>query len=205
MDSSDEDPSTPWAPAPAPVLDLMPGPTRHRWSARLAGVLALSALPAIAVAVVVTSPDPEPDPATVLAEGLADEGLRAEVIECVLRLGGRDLRVGPLDEAARDELVALCRSVRPELAAADVDFDPPETLADVDRGPWTRGDDPALDELWAACEAGDGSACDRLFAEAPVGSAYEVFGLTCGDRPDVLDCQDLDRDLDAGATSESSP
>lgn len=49
-------------------------------------------------------------------------------------------------------------------------------------GPMTFGDDPALDELWAACEGGDGGACDQLFDVAPLGSDYEAFGATCGGR-----------------------
>jgi hypothetical protein len=42
------------------------------------------------------------------------------------------------------------------------------------------GDDPELDALWDACEAGDGVACDDLFRRSPVGSEYETFGGTCG-------------------------
>ena len=49
------------------------------------------------------------------------------------------------------------------------------------------------DRLWTACDEGSGSACDELFAAAPVGSEYERFGVSCGDRPDVLDCAELDR------------
>jgi hypothetical protein len=49
-------------------------------------------------------------------------------------------------------------------------------------GPRTFGDDPGLDELWVACEQGDGGACDRLFDDAPLGSDYESFGATCGNR-----------------------
>lgn len=53
----------------------------------------------------------------------------------------------------------------------------------------TFGDDPVLDQWWTECAEGSGYACDRLFAEAPVGSAYEEFGLTCGDRPELIQCQ----------------
>jgi len=41
-----------------------------------------------------------------------------------------------------------------------------------------------LDDLYAACEAGDMQACDDLYLEAPVGSEYEDFGFTCGNRTD---------------------
>ena len=38
------------------------------------------------------------------------------------------------------------------------------------------GDDPRLDALWDACEAGDAVACDDLYWQSPVGSEYEEFG-----------------------------
>lgn len=42
------------------------------------------------------------------------------------------------------------------------------------------GDDPVLDLLWDACEAGNDQACDELFLGAPVGSDYAEFARTCG-------------------------
>lgn len=56
------------------------------------------------------------------------------------------------------------------------------------------GDDPVLDGLWQDCDAGSGEACDELFRQAPVGSAYEEFGYTCGGRPEVVVCTDLDEE-----------
>lgn len=56
--------------------------------------------------------------------------------------------------------------------------------------PSRRGDDPALDVLYDACAAGDGSACDRLFEQAPVGSEYESFASTCGGRRAEMRCAD---------------
>jgi hypothetical protein len=44
------------------------------------------------------------------------------------------------------------------------------------------GDDPHLDALYRACQAGSGPSCDKLFDEAPIGSAYEDFASTCGGR-----------------------
>jgi hypothetical protein len=46
------------------------------------------------------------------------------------------------------------------------------------------GDNAYFDGLWDACAAGDNQACDTLFRESPVGSAYETFGNTCGGRAD---------------------
>ena len=47
-------------------------------------------------------------------------------------------------------------------------------------GALTYGDDPDLDLLWDACEAGGFDACDELYGRAPVGSEYERFASTCG-------------------------
>jgi S1-C subfamily serine protease len=48
--------------------------------------------------------------------------------------------------------------------------------------PETFGDDAGLDRLWDGCKAGDWDACDSLYYEAPLGSRYEAFGSTCGER-----------------------
>ncbi len=49
-------------------------------------------------------------------------------------------------------------------------------------GPDAFGDDPVLDGLWTACADGDYAACDQLYRESPLGSAYERFGDSCGER-----------------------
>lgn len=46
----------------------------------------------------------------------------------------------------------------------------------------TYGDNPTLDVLWDACSDGDGAACDTLYQISEIGSEYERFGGTCGDR-----------------------
>jgi hypothetical protein len=53
-----------------------------------------------------------------------------------------------------------------------------------------RGDDPTLDALYDRCATGDGAACDQLFDQAPVGSEYETFASTCGNRRAQLRCAD---------------
>jgi len=53
-----------------------------------------------------------------------------------------------------------------------------EPLADGE----TYGDNPDLDELWDACEGGDGAACDALYIQSDLGTEYERFGRYCGDR-----------------------
>lgn len=67
------------------------------------------------------------------------------------------------------------------------DLQPPAGPA-AEAGPFTLGDDDVLDGIWARCEVGDGKACDQLFEVAPIGSDYEWFGLSCGDRPGIIDC-----------------
>ncbi|MEO0492736.1 MAG: hypothetical protein AAF081_04890 [Actinomycetota bacterium] len=46
----------------------------------------------------------------------------------------------------------------------------------------TYGDDAELDALWDNCVAGDFIACDELWLTSPIGSGYESFGSTCGER-----------------------
>ncbi len=44
------------------------------------------------------------------------------------------------------------------------------------------GSDNSLDELWNSCQRGDMVACDDLYFSSPVGSEYESFGGSCGNR-----------------------
>lgn len=78
----------------------------------------------------------------------------------------------------------------PTSTAADTVSPPPtfEALSDAFR----YGDDPDLDRLWDACAAGSGKACDDLYLAAPLDSEYEEFGYTCGDRPNVIICTEID-------------
>lgn len=154
----------------------------------LAGGVAILVLPAVAGVVLVLSPDREPDHASALVAELAQAGESADVIACVLRLAGPELELGPLGDEVEVELVAGCRQAH--LSLALVDEGPAPEPADPGQ-PDTLGDDPFLDRLWSACEAGEGSACDELFTRAPPGSDYETFGLTCGQRADLLECAEL--------------
>ena len=69
----------------------------------------------------------------------------------------------------------------PDLSGATIDCDAVE-------GPCEPGDDPGLDELWEACAAGDGRACDRLYYDSAFDTRYEQFGNTCGDRDVLVPC-----------------
>lgn len=65
---------------------------------------------------------------------------------------------------------------------------PVGTLPSGRSEPMHRGQDIRLDLLWDACERGDGVACDSLFDAAPIGSDYEEFGYTCGQRTREVSC-----------------
>ena len=123
----------------------------------------------------------------------------------------------PLGRLARGSALALVLSVGAigysrgdtEGLVSAADRDPPAYLAAVEaqaprpvdpaapgpaapgpasKGPANLGDDPILDDLWHRCQQGSGAACDQLFDQSPVGSAYEAFGVSCGNRPDILRC-----------------
>lgn len=49
------------------------------------------------------------------------------------------------------------------------------------------GDNPILDSYYDDCAAGSLSACDDLYQQSAVGSDYETFGRTCGDRYSLAD------------------
>lgn len=143
-------------------------------------------------------------PATTIAPDVvaywAESGEGDAVAECIAELGRRsfspdELLVaadgGSIDaetDAQLEELVESCRAAH----SLDTELDP--TLRIVGDEPDTFGDDRELDEWYLACRDGDGDACDQLFDEAPVGSEYEEFGLTCGNRPDVIDCSTIEDD-----------
>ena len=44
------------------------------------------------------------------------------------------------------------------------------------------GDNAALDALWDACTAEDWQACDDLYDQSDIGSEYEAYGDTCGNK-----------------------
>ncbi len=98
-------------------------------------------------------------------------------------------------------LVAVSNQLKPQFAAQPEERGPvagtgPTMVGEELQPPMVFGDDGGLDELWLACEAGSGLACDHLFAQSPIGSQYERFGVSCGERPTVLHCQaELDEHL----------
>jgi hypothetical protein len=71
--------------------------------------------------------------------------------------------------------------------------------------PSRLGDDPDFDLLYLRCQAGSGPACDQLFDEAPLGSEYEQFGATCGDRTREYRCADVYPELPPDASVPTLP
>ncbi len=113
---------------------------------------------------------------------LLAQGYTPEVSSCVTGL--LDGRSG---ESTRSELIATCQRASDMLAEAGKDHrsrfrsrDPPPTAT---TRCWTRcGTCVTVVTAPHAMRCGSGR---------PVGSEYEEFGVTCGNRPDVLNCSDL--------------
>lgn len=61
----------------------------------------------------------------------------------------------------------------------------PEATSDPDG----LGDDPELDRYAEDCHDGDMTACDELFLESPLGSAYELYGGSCAGRQSNTDAR----------------
>lgn len=54
------------------------------------------------------------------------------------------------------------------------------------------GSDAELDRLWDGCADGQMEACDDLYRFSPIGSEYERYGDTCGDRNEAAGwCVDI--------------
>jgi hypothetical protein len=96
------------------------------------------------------------------------------------------------DESTRVEHVARLTRIRVDCVGVTSlgTSIPPSSRPRTGGGtaPVRIGDDPALDQLQWACAAGSGTACDELFDQAPLGSEYEDFALTCGGRTSELSC-----------------
>jgi len=120
---------------------------------------------------------------------MVDSGLMTdENVDCVLAafaeagIGVNAISDGVLGDAdiPADAQAAVLGCLTGGLdLSGDLDSD---VIGSTDPNVNTRGDDPALDALWDGCVDGSGEACDELFLQSPLGSEYERFGDTCGDR-----------------------
>ncbi|MBT8240539.1 MAG: hypothetical protein KJN63_04870 [Acidimicrobiia bacterium] len=146
----------------------------------------LSQLAVVVAAVLISTSCSSPTPIVEVSQearvgDLISDGYSVQVSNCVAGLG-----TGLRSSDSRSELIRACERAEEMLnAPEEIPDDLPFT------GPVAYGDDPELDELWDRCEAGEGIACDELWSAAPIGSEYERFGVTCGEREEILNCSDL--------------
>ncbi len=186
---------SPWARAPIGGNRLIER-ERDRWdTVRRSFVPALGCIAAVIVASCSSPAEPEPISAQELVELHVSDGVNDDIALCAISILVDDVDPemlrpdadpSPIDELAISETFAACGSANELLAEGN---DEPQELA-FSNEPQIYGDDRALDKLWDGCEAGDGQACDDLWEQAPVGSVYEQFGVTCGDRFEILNCAD---------------
>lgn len=130
------------------------------------------------------------DPDELAAAFVADAGFTAAEADCIVAslTGQVDLDVEDVqrpagmdaaDQQVVQQAVGRCLGSTVEPGVVPGGEDPADLFDPSDPAP---GTDPALDELWVACGAGDAAACDGLVQTAPDASAYADFGLSCGGR-----------------------
>ncbi len=129
------------------------------------------------------------DPQAIIDGSLTteDDGeMLAAAAECVDDLAALDPFVQSFIEGAAESGTVLsedeARCAIRALEADDSEAAILECLGDRVGDDGDYGDDPILDLLWDQCENGNAQACDELYREAPIGSRYEIYGRTCGDR-----------------------
>ncbi len=108
-----------------------------------------------------------PKDATCIAEAVADDADARDAFTIGSTFG----------DVMSDSDTATLTAV---FAACDQDLD--ELLSAGVLTGQAYGDNPELDALYDACGAGDGVACDDLYVRSEVGSEYERYARTCGDR-----------------------
>jgi len=77
----------------------------------------------------------------------------------------------------QDDSGTPCTQALPEWAPL---YDP--SVVPDPQPPDGLGDDPEFDRLAQSCFEGDFGACDDLYRQSEIDSAYEVYGETCGGR-----------------------
>ncbi|MDW3218016.1 MAG: hypothetical protein R8F63_05325 [Acidimicrobiales bacterium] len=143
------------------------------------------------VAETTTTAAPVPDPPAIanpdrpwlvgLRDDLIDRtGLNIEAANCIVErfeLEGYDMRLLLWTEGGTPfELGIALGFCGPTITGA---FDlPPETRS----GAEDYGDDAGLDRLYDWCEAGDDAACDQLWWDSNIDTAYEAMAESCGGR-----------------------
>jgi hypothetical protein len=133
--------------------------------------------------------DLEIDPQQIVDRTLSadtDGSMLAAAAECVDDLASLDPFVQSfIDGAAESGTVLSVEEARCSIRALEADDREAailECLGDRVSDGGDYGDDQILDLLWDQCTAGNAQACDELYRDAPIGSRYETYGRTCGDR-----------------------
>lgn len=116
----------------------------------------------------------------------ADGAMLAAAAECVEDLAS----LGPfvqsfIDGAAESGTVLSVEEAQCSIRALEADDQEAailDCLGDRVSEGGDYGDDAVLDLLWDQCADGNPQACDELYRDAPIGSRYEIYGRTCGDR-----------------------
>ncbi|MFQ5558151.1 MAG: hypothetical protein ACE5GB_11675 [Acidimicrobiales bacterium] len=117
-------------------------------------------------------------------EQMGEVGFDDQTIDCIIgELDAAGLSVSDVSDSALGEAdipPAAQNAITSCLAGAALDdTGGGDTLTGGADG---YGDDPTLDALYDECAAGDGEACDSLYFQSPIGSEYETYGNTCGER-----------------------
>ncbi len=165
----------------------MIGRSKHRW---LPALLALACWLTFGCSAESVMPAVD-ELAGSLEEELSKQGEDPVVVDCVVSTAERRFRYGDIDDATKDELIQSCSRANHDLTKGDPTITASDPLPYIVSA--TYGDDQALDLLWDRCAEGKGAACDELFHQAPLGSGYEQFGLSCGQRDEILECAELDQ------------
>lgn len=191
-----------------------PSRPRDRSSRRLArAVSVLVGLVGLATVLVGCSSGPAFDREQAVNDVLAQAGGRLDrpQAECYVDAVVRDLgsaALAPNASPTPDQVPRLTRIRVDCTGVASLGTTPPTSATTIDPTSGTEprqlGDDPRLDGLYAACRDGGGAACDQLFDDAPLGSAYEEFASTCGGRSKQARCAD-GAPLPAAGTTTPSP
>ncbi len=124
-----------------------------------------------------------------MVQGMMQDGASEEGALCVVNaIQDQDIDLGQLlragenvDEVMTPEMMTVVFSCMDELFDSN-SFAFGDFRDDANSDGSTYGDNPELDALWDACGGGDGAACDELYWISPIGSDYEDYGNTCGDR-----------------------
>jgi len=181
-----------------------PGPPRLRAEVWLIVIVGVSIV-VIAVVSILRSDSFDRDAAVTRAIDTSAGRLTPSQAECYVdgvrqQIGSRYLAAGasiPDDVAARMTSIRVdCVGVANLGVTSTVDpaLDPSASAppsTEAGNLPRRHGDDAALDALYDQCALGSGQACDDLFGLSPVGSEYESFAVTCGNRTTERRCADV--------------